>query len=188
MAASARPTHDYTEADVLRWLNERTLRKAQGYEHAIRKLEVGPTHIHALVQGGAYAPYAVDIDFRRDLTNQFFVDMRCTCPVGHACKHAAVVLIAALARRGSQPAVNPAVLALGGVPRRQRSQAGCKTEGREQQVSRAPLRDPLVGDEPRVRAEHPEGALRGPQARRRHGRVEQSRARPGPAPAVRRRQ
>jgi len=47
--------------------------------------------------------YFVAIDFHRDLAGGFRVEMSCTCPVGRNCKHAAAVLLVALARREQGP-------------------------------------------------------------------------------------
>jgi superfamily II DNA or RNA helicase len=107
---TAHPTQQYQQEDLTRWVSHRTLGKAQAYKTRVRDLEIGSTRISAHVQGSQRLPYSVEIDFFRDLAGGFRVEMRCTCPVGYGCKHAAAVLLVALTRREQPPTVNPEVV------------------------------------------------------------------------------
>ncbi len=104
------PTQQYQTEDVTRWISHRTLGKAQAYKSAVHNLEIGSTRITARVQGTQRAPYAVEVDFFRDLAGGFRVETRCSCPVGRNCKHVAAVLLVTLARRSEAPTVNPEVV------------------------------------------------------------------------------
>jgi superfamily II DNA or RNA helicase len=104
------PTQQFQAEDIDRWVSHRALGKAQAYRTAVRDLEIGATSIRARVQGSLRLPYTVEIDFYRDLAGGFRVETSCTCMVGRNCKHAAAVLLVALARRDQPPTVNPEVV------------------------------------------------------------------------------
>lgn len=128
------PTLQFQAEDIDRWISYRTLGKAQAYKSRVRDLEIGATRITAHVQGSLRVPYFVAIDFFRDLAGGFRVDMTCTCPVGRNCKHAAAVLLVALARRDQAPTVNPQVVrwaeALGAAVRPRAAKAKGKRAGK----------------------------------------------------------
>ena len=64
---------EYQTEDITRWISHRTLGKAQAYQSAVHNLEIGSTRITARVQGTQRAPYAVEVDFFRDLAGSRFM-------------------------------------------------------------------------------------------------------------------
>jgi uncharacterized Zn finger protein len=93
------PTHNYTAADVERWLGKKEVGKGEGYLDAVSGLDVQADAISADVQGTARRPYRVGIRFYADKRGAWQVDSQCTCPVASGCKHGAAVLLTALAQR-----------------------------------------------------------------------------------------
>lgn len=83
--------HDTTLARGNQYARERRVSDVRA-----QALDTGVVQLHALVQGTEAAPYEVDIIVERS-GPQTLITGRCTCPVGHNCKHAAAALIAAYA-------------------------------------------------------------------------------------------
>ncbi|MBI3900144.1 MAG: DEAD/DEAH box helicase [Gammaproteobacteria bacterium] len=104
------PTATYTRGDVLRWLNEREVAKAQDYLVRVSELDVRPQSLHARVQGTVRRPYQVDIHFHGIERRDWRLQASCSCPVGYFCKHTAAVLLVGIAQRDQTPAVRPDVL------------------------------------------------------------------------------
>lgn len=104
----------YTRADVIRWLNPHEVRKGERYLASVAHLQVQGSTISAQVQGSARLPYQVSIQFERGPQGELRLgEAVCSCPVGWDCKHAAAVLLAALAQGAQTPSggVRPQVLA-----------------------------------------------------------------------------
>ncbi|MBU4499348.1 MAG: helicase, partial [Gammaproteobacteria bacterium] len=101
---------DFTEADVLRWFDADTLKKARPYLHYITRLEASDGVIRAYVLGTAPKPYRVEIECALDRAGDVAITPDCTCPVGHSCKHAAATLLAWLAQKKQPEKLNPEVL------------------------------------------------------------------------------
>ncbi|MGQ5521764.1 DEAD/DEAH box helicase [Chitinimonas sp. PSY-7] len=108
---STSPT--YTRQEIVSWLGERTVAKGEHCLGGVENLRWHHQQLMAEVQGTAPHPYEVDIGFRRTPYKRWQISAECSCPVGYECKHAAAVLLAALAEQGDAEAnrtVNPAVL------------------------------------------------------------------------------
>jgi superfamily II DNA or RNA helicase len=97
----------FDATDLPRWFGKRDLDRGEGYIDAVSRLQTDAHSISALVQGTAGAPYRVQIDFRSGRGGKVDIDARCTCPVGHHCKHGAATLLAALAARQAMPTAAP---------------------------------------------------------------------------------
>jgi len=99
----------YTQADIARWFDLHTLRKAAGYERRVSNLRYLPDMLAALVKGSRATPYEVLVRFARQdgLLTAMGV---CTCPVGANCKHVVAALVAAHGQRDRGTRVNPQVL------------------------------------------------------------------------------
>ncbi len=116
MTPADSPTRSYTENDVRQLFSSATLRKAQEYLRHVARLQIGPRHIGALVQGSAPDPYEVSVDFMAnapmfaEVGKPWLIEPNCSCPVGYACKHAAAVMLLALRERDKGPRINPAVV------------------------------------------------------------------------------
>ena len=105
------PSHLYTERDIRRWFDDRTLSRARDYADAVDHLSILPERITALVQGTEPAPYRVEIQIERPNPRSITIESECSCPVGYNCKHAAATLYAALRARDEPPRANPDVMA-----------------------------------------------------------------------------
>ncbi|MCL2658171.1 MAG: DEAD/DEAH box helicase [Betaproteobacteria bacterium] len=105
------PAETYTRRNVEHWCAASELRKGIPYVRRVAELVITPRRITAEVQGTARLPYAVQIDFQRGYSGQWFPSMECSCPVGFGCKHAAATLLAALEARNDPDRLNPQVLA-----------------------------------------------------------------------------
>lgn len=105
-----KPSELYTDQDVRRWFDDRTLSRAGNYSDAIRHLAVLPELIMAHVQGTESEPYHVKIQIHRPTPRSITIDAECSCPVGFNCKHAAAVLYAALRVRDQGPRANPYIM------------------------------------------------------------------------------
>ncbi|MEW6676694.1 MAG: DEAD/DEAH box helicase [Pseudomonadota bacterium] len=99
----------YSQADIARWFDQHTLRKAAGYERRVSNLRFLPDMLAALVKGSRATPYEVLVRFARQdgLITAMGV---CTCPVGANCKHVVAALVAAHSQRDKGTRVNPQVL------------------------------------------------------------------------------
>jgi len=105
-------TQIYTQADLARWFSRYELQKARPYAQEISDLHIGDDQLSASVQGTQPMPYRVEISLF-DIKGRITLEARCSCPVGHNCKHCAAVLVAAMVQRDRpvQPtSVNPVVL------------------------------------------------------------------------------
>ncbi|HEY0720944.1 MAG TPA: SWIM zinc finger family protein, partial [Gammaproteobacteria bacterium] len=105
-----KPSELYTEQDIRRWFDDRTLGRAASYGEAISHLTILPELLMAEVQGTEPEPYFVTIDIHRPTPRSITIEAECSCPVGFNCKHAAAVLYAALRLRGHGPRANPVVM------------------------------------------------------------------------------
>ena len=105
------PSHLYTERDIRRWFDDRTLSRARDYTDAIDHLTILPERITARVQGTEPSPYRVEIVIQRPNPRSITMESECSCPVGYNCKHAAATLFAALQARDAPPRANPDVMA-----------------------------------------------------------------------------
>lgn len=105
------PGLSFSERDIRRWFDDRTLGRALGYADAVHQLVVLPELISAQVQGTAAEPYHVIILLAQPNPQSILIESECTCPVGFNCKHAAAALYAALRTRDEPPRPNPLVLA-----------------------------------------------------------------------------
>ena len=84
----------YTDEDLLRWIDERTLQKTAHYLSSVRDLQLQGDMLTAEVQGSARQPYHVEIDLAASTrTARSRLHSHCTCPVGQNCKHVATVLV-----------------------------------------------------------------------------------------------
>ncbi len=100
------PTNHYTRADIVRWLGTNEVRKGESYISHVNHLQVTPDAITARVQGTARVPYEITLQLSETPGGLSRLDdAYCTCPVGYECKHAAAVLLAALAQR-DRPMIN----------------------------------------------------------------------------------
>ena len=96
------------EAALSEFFSNSALAKARSYVNRVRGIERAGTLVRAKVQGSAYAPYVVSVQFE---AREFFgapsldIGTRCTCPVGNRCKHAAALLLAL--RGQGLPAARP---------------------------------------------------------------------------------
>src|SRR5512143_3172575 len=104
------PSHLYTERDIRRWFDDRTLSRARDYTDAIEHLTILPERITARVQGTEPSPYHVEIVIQRPNPRSITMESECSCPVGYNCKHAAATLFAALQAREAPPRANPDVM------------------------------------------------------------------------------
>ncbi|PHV10575.1 DEAD/DEAH box helicase [Chitinimonas sp. BJB300] len=102
----------YTRQEIVAWLGHHTVAKGENCLKGVRKVRWHHQQLMAEVQGTARYPYQVDIGFRRTPHKRWQISAECTCPVGYECKHAAAVLLTALAQEAdnAERAVNPAVL------------------------------------------------------------------------------
>ena len=74
------------------------LTRARAYVGRVRNIETVGNQIQGLVPGSDTVPYRVTVRIeRRDFFGQSSIEIgtRCTCPVGHHCKHAAALILAA---------------------------------------------------------------------------------------------
>ena len=74
------------------------LTRARSYVGRVRNIETAGNQIQGLVQGTDTVPYRVMVRIeRREFFGKSSVELstRCTCPVGHRCKHAAALILAA---------------------------------------------------------------------------------------------
>jgi len=99
----------YTLADIARWFDLHTLRKARDYQHRVSHMRLTADMLAATVQGNAKLPYEVFVQFEQQGET---IQARglCTCPVHTNCKHVVAALVAAHAQRGQAERVNPKVL------------------------------------------------------------------------------
>ena len=74
------------------------LTRARAYVARVRNIETAGNQIQGLVQGTDTVPYRVTVRIeRREFFGKSSIELstRCTCPVGHRCKHAAALILAA---------------------------------------------------------------------------------------------
>ena len=96
----------FTEDDVFRWIDARTLEKGRKCLPGVRDLRQQADNLVAKVQGSARLPYRVSIDLAASTrTARSPLQGKCNCPVGENCKHVAAVLVAQLMSPG--PADRP---------------------------------------------------------------------------------
>ncbi len=103
------PSARFTLADIARWFDAHTIRKAQAYGARVRDIEIQPDTISARVKGNAPKPYQVALVLRETPRGLNLLSM-CSCPVRTHCKHAVAVLVAVHAQRDTPARVNPKVL------------------------------------------------------------------------------
>ena len=103
------PTQTFSPADIARWFDPHTIRKAQSYGHAVHGLAIDEKTITAQVKGTVLQPYSVHITFYQ-VAGQSRIAADCTCPMVSFCKHCVAVLVATLTRRVTaiQPDTAPA--------------------------------------------------------------------------------
>lgn len=94
------PARHFTREDLTKWLDEKTLAKAERYVQAVSQLHVSDSEASALVQGREKRPYTVRVMFQSGRRGGVQVSMHCTCAVGRLCKHCGAVLLAAIEQRG----------------------------------------------------------------------------------------
>lgn len=87
----------FTTHDLERWLSPSSLHKAFNYVDSVSQARWTDGVLQGLVQGTAARPYRVEIDVSRSLRDHAgrLYD-QCNCPVGHACKHVAALLLAGM--------------------------------------------------------------------------------------------
>ncbi len=105
------PSHLYSEQELRRWFDDRTLSRARGYAEAVEQLAILPEEIHARVQGSEAEPYVVTVLLQHPTPRSLIIQSECSCPVGFNCKHAAAALLVALRMREQGPRANPFVMA-----------------------------------------------------------------------------
>jgi len=99
----------YTQADIARWFDLHTLRKAAGYERRVTNLRYLPDMLAASVQGSRPEPYEVLVRFTQRGETLTAMGV-CTCPVGVNCKHVVAALVAGQSQRSRGARANPLVL------------------------------------------------------------------------------
>ncbi|XFC37572.1 SNF2-related protein [Stenotrophomonas indicatrix] len=88
---------NYTDEDLFRWFDERTLGRSEQCLAGVRKLQRHGDLLTAEVQGSARHPYQVEIDLAASTrTSRSRLQSNCSCPVGRNCKHGAAVLVTLL--------------------------------------------------------------------------------------------
>ena len=86
-------TATYSQDDVLRWFDDRTLEKGAKYLFSVRQLRLQNDQLTALVQGSARRPYHVWVDLKASTRSaRSPLVAECSCPVGQSCKHLAAVV------------------------------------------------------------------------------------------------
>lgn len=100
----------FTAENVADWFSTRELNKAKPYVDLVQDVEINGNQISAVVPGSARTPYTAQAYLSQSQNGEMMLVSRCTCPVGHHCKHVAAMMLKAIETRNPTERVSNSVL------------------------------------------------------------------------------